>query len=133
MPNLNRVTLIGNLTRDPSLKFSPRGTAVCEIGLAINRTYKDDHGTKHEETTFVDITFWGARAETLDKYVRKGNPLYVEGRLHLDTWEDRETGQKRSKLKIIGDQFQFLASGAAGRDRDPDTGGDGDRPDPDQP
>ena len=100
--------LIGNLTRDPEVRYTPKGTAVTDLGLAINRNYSTDDGDKREETTFVDITFWGRQAETLGQYMKKGRPLYVEGRLQLDTWDDKNTGQKRSKLKVVGDNFQFL-------------------------
>lgn len=110
MPNLNRVFLMGNLTRDPELKYTPKGTAVAEFGMAINRVYSTDQGERREEVTFVDITFWGASAETLQKYVGKGDPLFVEGHLQLDTWDDRQTGQKRSKMRVIGESFQFLKS-----------------------
>lgn len=108
MPNLNRVELMGNMTRDAELKYTPRGTAVAEFGLAINRTWKDDSGQKKEEVTFVDITFWGRMAEIVSEYGGKGKPLYVEGRLSLDTWEDKQTGQKRSRLKIVGEGLQLL-------------------------
>lgn len=111
MPNLNKVQLMGNLTRDPELKFTPKGTAICDLGLAINRTWKDDNGDKQEETTFVDVTFWGKAGEVIEKYVKKGHALYVEGRLQLDTWEDKTTGQNRSRLKITGENFQFLSNG----------------------
>ena len=110
MPNLNKVQLMGNLTRDPELKHTPRGTAICDLGLAINRTWKDDSGEKQEETTFVDVTFWGKSGEIIEKYVKKGQPIYIEGRLQLDTWEDKQTGQNRSKLKVTGESFQFLGS-----------------------
>ncbi|MFK5924318.1 MAG: single-stranded DNA-binding protein [Verrucomicrobiota bacterium] len=118
MANLNKVMLIGNLTRDPEVRYTPKGTAVTDLGLAINRNYSTDDGEKREETTFVDITFWGRQAETLGQYMKKGRPLYVEGRLQLDSWDDKTTGQKRSKLKVVGDNFQFLG----GRD---DNGGGG--------
>lgn len=114
MPNVNRVILIGNLTRDPEIKYTPKGTAVCDIGLAINRTYTPDGGEKREETTFVDVTLFGKVAEVVSKYSAKGQPLYVEGRLQLDSWEDKQTGQKRSKLKVIGDNIQLLGGKRAG-------------------
>jgi single-strand DNA-binding protein len=110
MPNLNKVQLMGNLTRDPEVRYTPKGTPVTDIGLAINRTYSGDDGERREETTFVDITFWGRQAEVIGEYMRKGRPLYVEGRLQLDTWEDKTTGQQRSRLKVVGDNFQFLGS-----------------------
>lgn len=111
MANLNKVMLIGNLTRDPELRHTPKGTAVAEIGLAVNRQWKDEQGQKQEETTFVDVTLWGRQAELAQQYLAKGNPVYIEGRLNLDTWDDKATGQKRSKLKVIGENLQFLSAG----------------------
>jgi len=115
MANLNRTLLIGNITRDPEVRFTPKGTAVCEIGLAINRKYsaEGDNGLR-EETTFIDITFWAKEAETLGEYAKKGSQLYIEGRLQLDSWDDKETGKKRTKLKVTGERFQFLGSREAG-------------------
>jgi single-strand DNA-binding protein len=106
--NLNRVLLIGNLTRDPEIRYMPKGTAVADIGLAINRSWKNDDGEKKEETTFVDVTLWGRQAEFAEKYLRKGRATFIEGRLHLDSWDDKQTGQKRSKLKVIGETMQLL-------------------------
>ena len=114
MANLNKVMLIGNLTRDPEVKYTPKGSAVAEIGLAINRFYTLESGEKREETTFVDVTFFGRQAETIKQYCSKGKPLYVEGRLQLDTWDDKQTGQKRSKLRVQGENFQFLGSRQGG-------------------
>ncbi len=119
MPNLNKVMLMGNLTRDPEVRYTPKGTAVTDIGLAVNRNYTLDDGERREETTFVDVTFWGRQAEVLCEYMKKGRPLYVEGRLNLDTWEDKQSGQQRSRLKVIGDGFQFLGG------RDDNSGGGG--------
>ncbi len=119
MPNLNKVQLMGNITRDPEVRYTPKGTAVTDIGLAINRNYSTDDGDRREETTFVDITFWGRQAEVIGEYMKKGRPLYVEGRLQLDQWEDKNTGQQRSRLKVIGDNFQFLG----GRDEGGQRGG----------
>lgn len=102
--------LIGNLTRDPELRHTPKGTAVAELGLAINRVWMDDQKGKQEETTFVDVTLWGRQAELAQQYLSKGRPVYIEGRLNLDTWDDKATGQKRSKLKVIGENLQFLSS-----------------------
>jgi single-strand DNA-binding protein len=107
MPNLNKVMLMGNLTRDPEIKYTPSGTAVADISLAINRTFKVNE-EKREETTFVDITLWGRIAEIVGEYCKKGNPLYVEGRLQLEQWDDKESGQKRSKLKVVGETIQLL-------------------------
>lgn len=110
MPNLNKVQLMGNITRDPEVRYTPKGTAVTDISLAINRNFTGDDGERREETTFVDITFWGRQAEVIGEYMKKGRPLYVEGRLQLDTWEDKASGQQRSRLKVVGENFQFLGS-----------------------
>lgn len=119
MPNLNKVMLIGNLTRDPEVRYTPKGSAVTDVGLAINRSYTLDDGQRREETTFVDITFWGRQAEVIGEYMKKGRPMYVEGRLNLDQWEDKTSGQTRTKLKVVGENFQFLG----GRDDSPGGGG----------
>ena len=111
MANLNRVFLIGNLTRDPDLRVTPKGTAVCQFGLAVNRQFKNEAGQVEDEATFVDIEAWGRQGETIAKYVTKGRPIFVEGRLKLDSWDDKTSGQKRSKLKIVLENFQFLGSG----------------------
>ena len=95
MANLNKVMLIGNLTRDPEIKYTPKGSAIAELGLAINRYYTTESGEKKEETTFVDVTLWGRQAEIAKEYLTKGKPVYIEGRLQLDTWDDKQTGQKR--------------------------------------
>lgn len=109
MPNLNRVFLMGNLTRDPELRYTPGGTAVTDVGLAVNRRVQDKAtGTWKEETTFIDVTFWGRKAEVVCEYMQKGRPMFVEGRLQLDSWEDRQTGQKRSRLKVVGEQIEFI-------------------------
>jgi single-strand DNA-binding protein len=118
MANLNKVMLIGNLTRDPELRHTPKGTSVTELGLAINRVWYDDNKQKQEDTTFVDVTFWGRQAEAIQQYLTKGRPIFVEGRLQLDSWDDKETGKKRSKLRVIGESFQFI-------DSKPGTGGGG--------
>ncbi len=115
MANLNRVFLIGNLTRDPELRYTPSGTAVAQLGLATNRKWKDrQSGEMREETTFVDIELWGKQAELAGQYLAKGRPVFIEGRLRLDQWEDRNTGQKRSKLKVVGERFQRLGGGGEG-------------------
>jgi len=122
MPNLNKVMLIGNVTRDPEVKFTPKGTAVAEVGLAINRVYTPEGGERREETTFVDITFWGRQAEIVGEYAKKGKPIYVEGRLQLDTWDDKQSGQKRSKLRVVGEGLQLLG-GRPGGGGDDEGGG----------
>ena len=106
MANLNRVLLIGNLTREVDLRYTPKGTPVAEITLAINRVSKSEDGTKHEEATFVDVTLWAHLAEIADKFLRKGNPVFIEGRLQLDTWE--HNGQKHSRLRVIAHSLQLL-------------------------
>ena len=111
MANFNKVYLIGNLTRDPELRVTPKGTAICQFGLAVNRQFKDESGAMRDDTTFVDIEAWGKQGETISKYCTKGRPLFVEGRLKLDQWEDKTSGQKRSKLKVVLEGFQFLGSG----------------------
>jgi len=114
MANLNKVMLIGNLTRDPEIKYTPKGTAVTDIGLAINRVYSTEAGEKREDTTFIDVTLWGRTAEIVNQYCKKGNPLFVEGRLQLDTWEDKQSGQKRSKVRVVGEGIQLLGSKGSG-------------------
>jgi single-strand DNA-binding protein len=110
MANLNKVMLIGNLTRDPELRYTPKGSAVAEFGLAINRVWYNEQKQKQEETTFVDITLWARQAEIAQQYLTKGSPVYIEGRLSLDTWDDKATGQKRSKIKVVGEALQLLGS-----------------------
>jgi len=114
MAYLNKVFLIGNLTRDPELRVTPKGTAICSFGLAVNRQYRDESGTARDETTFVDIEAWGKQGELVSKYLTKGSPCMVEGRLRLDAWEDKTSGQKRSKLKVVLDNVQFLSRGPGG-------------------
>jgi single-strand DNA-binding protein len=114
MASLNKVMLIGNLTRDPEIKYTPKGTAIADIGLAVNRNYTTESGEKREEVTFIDVTLWGRVAEIVGEYCKKGRPLFVEGRLQLDTWDDKQTGQKRSKLKVVGDNIQLLGGREGG-------------------
>jgi single-strand DNA-binding protein len=115
MANLNKVMLIGNLTRDPELRYTPKGTAVADISLAINRVWNNEQNQKQEETIFVDVTLWGRQAELAQQYLTKGRGAYIEGRLQMDTWDDKETGKKRSKLKVIGESLQFLPDGRGGQ------------------
>lgn len=110
MASFNRVILIGNLTRDPELRFTPRGAAVCDISIACNRKWKDESGNAQEEVTFVDITLWAKLAETCAQYLRKGSSACFEGRLQQESWQDKDSGQKRSKLKVVAEQVQFLGS-----------------------
>ena len=110
MASLNKVMIIGNLTRDPELKYTPKGQAIADISLAVNRNYTTADGEKREEVTYLEVTFWGKQAEVLGQWMKKGRPLYVEGRLRLDSWEDKESGKKQSRLRITGEEFQFLGS-----------------------
>jgi single-strand DNA-binding protein len=110
MANLNRVLLIGNLTRDPEVRYTPKGTAVADIGIAVNRVYSGEDGEKKEEVTFVDVTLWGRQAEVAQEYLKKGRQVFVEGRLQLDTWDDKQTGQKRSRLRVVAENMQMLGS-----------------------
>jgi len=114
MANLNKVMLIGNLTRDPELRYTPSGKAVTDVSIAINRVWVNDQGQKQEDTTFVDVTLWGRQAELAQQYLSKGRGIYVEGRLQMDTWDDKETGKKRSRLKVVGETMQFLPDGRSG-------------------
>lgn len=112
MASYNKVLLIGNLTRDPELKYTPKGTAVARIGLAVNRRWRTESGEERDEVTFVDIDAFGRQAEVLAQHMKKGRPLFVEGRLRLDTWEDKNTHQKRSQLRVVLEGFSFLDSAA---------------------
>lgn len=108
MANYNKVTLIGNLTRDPELRHTPKGTAVCRVGLAINRTWKSEGGEKKEEVTFVDVDTMGKTAENVSQYLKKGRSALFEGRLKLDSWTDKNTQEKRTKLGVFAESVQFL-------------------------
>ena len=110
MASFNKVILLGNLTRDPEVRYTPKGSAVADLGIAVNRQYTLENGEKREEVTFVDVTFWGRTAEVAGEYLKKGRPVFIEGRLQLDTWDDKQSGQKRSKLKVIGETMQMLGS-----------------------
>lgn len=111
MNGFNRVVLAGNLTRDPELRYTPSGTAICKFGLAINRTWKDQSGEKKEECTFVDVDAFGKQADAIGQYLKKGRPILLEGRLKLDQWDDKQSGQKRSRLGVVLESFTFLDSG----------------------
>jgi len=116
MSSLNRVMLLGNLTRDPEIRQTAKGQAVGDLNLAINRTWTDSSNERYEEVTFVDVTVWGRTAENVAKFLTKGRAVFVEGRLHLDTWKDADTGQNRTKLKVVAERVQFIGNqaGAAG-------------------
>jgi single-strand DNA-binding protein len=114
MASFNKVILVGNLTRDPELRYTPKGMAIAKIGLAVNRNWTSESGEKKEEVTFVDVDAFGKQAETIGQYLKKGRPILVEGRLRLDQWEDKQTQQKRSRLGVVMESFQFMDSGNRG-------------------
>ena len=114
MPNLNKVMLMGNLTRDPEIKYTPKGMAIAHFGIAVNRVWSNEAGEKQEEVTFIDIEMFGRKAEVVGEYFKKGKPIYVEGRLKLDSWDDKTSGQKKTKLKVVGETFEFLGSREGG-------------------
>ncbi|MBI3466525.1 MAG: single-stranded DNA-binding protein, partial [Planctomycetes bacterium] len=109
MASLNRVFLIGNLTRDPELRYIPSGTAVTDFGLAVNQNWTGKDGQKHEDVVFVDVTLWARQAELACEYLTKGRSVFIEGRLQLDQWQDKD-GQKRSKMRVVGERMQFLGA-----------------------
>jgi len=110
MANLNKVLLMGNLTRDPEVKYTPKGTAVCDLGIAINDSYKAQDGTIKETVTYVEIEVWGRTAENCKQYLTKGRGVFIEGQLRLDQWETPQ-GEKKSKMKVRADRVQFLGGG----------------------
>jgi single-strand DNA-binding protein len=122
MASYNKVLLMGNLTRDVELKYTPANQAVANIGLAVNRRYKTAEGEQREETTFVDCEAWGRTAEVMNQYLAKGRPVFIEGRLKLDTWTDKDGG-KRSKHRVVVENFQFLDSRGGGGEYSPSSSG----------
>ncbi len=110
MASFNKVILLGNLTRDPEVRYTPKGSAVCDLGLAVNRQYSLDNGEKREEVTFVDVVLWARLAEIAGEYLKKGRPVFIEGRLQMDSWDDKQSGQKRTKLRVVGETMQLLGS-----------------------
>jgi len=116
MASFNKVILMGNLTRDPEMRYTPSGTAIAKLGLAVNRVWRDTEGQQKEETTFVDVDAFGKQAETLGQYMQKGRPILIEGRLKLDQWEDKNTGQNRSRLGVVLERFTFIGSGTGQTD-----------------
>jgi single-strand DNA-binding protein len=114
MASFNKVILVGNLTRDPELRYTPKGTAIAKIGVAVNRVWTNEAGEKKEEVTFVDVDVFGRTAENVGQYMRKGRPILIEGRLRLDQWDDKQTGQKKSKLGVVAETVQFLGSAPGG-------------------
>src|SRR5437762_12688455 len=123
MASFNKVILLGNLTRDPEVRYTPKGSAVADLGIAVNRQYTLESGEKREEVTFVDVTFWGRTAEVAGEYLKKGRPVLIEGRLQLDTSDDKQSGQKRSKRKVLGATMEMLGTRrGAGGANDTDEG-----------
>lgn len=128
MASFNRVILLGNLTRDPQVKYTSGGTAVTEIGLAVNRQWFDKQtNTRKEDVTFVDVTLWGRTAEIAGEYLAKGRPVLIEGRLQTDSWDDKESGQKRTKLRVVGENMTMLGSRTDGPTGGGGAGGGGPR------
>ena len=125
MASLNKVFLIGNLTRDPELRYTPSGTPICEFGLAVNRSYRTRDGEQRDETCFVNVSMWGRRGEVISEYFSKGTPILIEGRLKFDTWETAEG--RRSKLSVVAENFEFMGRPAPGT---APTEADSDRPRP---
>ena len=125
MANFNKVVLVGNLTRDPDVRQTPGGMSVTDLGLAVNRTWTDRNtNQRNEETTFVDVTCWGRTAEIAGEYLSKGRAVLIEGRLKLDEWNDRESGQRRTKLKVVCENMQMLGGRADGGGGGGGGGGD---------
>src|SRR5437870_11926339 len=111
MASFNKVILMGNLTRDPELRYTPKGTAVAKLGLAVNRTWKTETGETREEVLFIDVEAFSRQAETVGQYLKKGSPILVEGRLRMDSWDDKQTNQKRTKILVAAENVRFLGSG----------------------
>lgn len=120
MASYNKVMLMGNLTRDPEIRYTPKGSAVADLGLAVNRVYTTENNERREEVTYIDVVLWARLAELASQYLSKGRAVFIEGRLQMDTWEDKQTGQKRSKIRVVGETMQFIDS-----KRDNDDGNSG--------
>jgi len=114
MASFNKVILLGNLTRDPEVRYTPKGSAVCDLGIAVNRVYTTDSGERREEVTYVDVVLWARLAEIAGEYLKKGRPVFIEGRLQMDTWDDKQTGQKRTRLRVVGESMQLLGGRPVG-------------------
>lgn len=123
MASYNKVMLMGNLTRDPEVRYTPKGSAVADLAIAVNRTYTADNGEKREEVTYVDVVLWARLAELAGQYLKKGRAVFIEGRLQMDSWEDKQTGQKRTKIRVVGEVMQFLDSKRDGEDGSGGGGG----------
>src|ERR1044072_9473257 len=127
MASFNRVLLLGNLTRDPVIRYTPKGSSVCDLGIALNRQYTLENGERREEVTYVDVVLWARLAEIAAEYLKKGRPVFIEGRLQLDTWDDKQSGQKRSSLRVTAENMQMLGSRPGGGGAASDAG-DEERP-----
>jgi single-strand DNA-binding protein len=127
MASFNKVILLGNLTRDPEVRYTPKGSAVCDLGIAVNRVYTTDSGEKREEVTYVDVVLWARLAEIAGEYLKKGRPVFIEGRLQMDTWDDKQTGQNRTKMRVVGETMQLLGGRPAGAAGAPAEAGEEDR------
>jgi len=114
MASFNKVILLGNLTRDPEVRYTPKGSAVCDLGIAVNRVYTTDSGERREEVTYVDVVLWARLAEIAGEYLTKGRPVFIEGRLQMDSWDDKQTGQKRTRLRVVGESMQLLGGRSGG-------------------
>jgi single-strand DNA-binding protein len=114
MASFNKVILVGNLTRDPEIRYTPKGSAVADIALAVNRNYTLETGEKREEVTYVDVVLWARLAEIAGEYLKRGRPVLIEGRLQMDTWDDKQSGQKRTKIRVVGETMQLLGSRPGG-------------------
>src|SRR3954451_2327576 len=114
MASFNKVILLGNLTRDPEVRYTPKGSAVCDLGIAVNRVYTTDSGEKREEVTFVEVVLWARLAEIAGEYLKKGRPVFIEGRLQMDSWDDKQTGQKRTRLRVVAENMQLLGGRPVG-------------------
>src|SRR5262245_48279149 len=125
MSNFNKVFLMGRLTRDPELRYTPQGTSVSDLGLAVNREYTLQNGERRKETVFVDVTVWKKQAEICCQYLKKGSPIFIEGRLAMDSWEGQD-GQKRTKMRVVADNFQFIGGGRGAGGEAPQTVPDSD-------
>lgn len=129
MPSFNKVILMGHMTRDPNLRYTPNQTAVVDFGIAINRKFKSADGQDREEVTFVDCTAWQKTGEVINQYFKKGKPIHIEGRLKLDQWEDKNGGGKRSKLSVVVESFQFIGGREGNGEGEPAGEAAGAKPD----
>jgi single-strand DNA-binding protein len=128
MASFNKVILLGNLTRDPEVRYTPKGSAVCDLGIAVNRVYTTDSGERREEVTYVDVVLWARLAEIAGEYLKKGRPVFIEGRLQMDSWDDKQTGQKRTKLRVVGESMQLLGGRPGGAGGAAEVGGENRQP-----